>query len=154
MDKVPVVLNPPDRAVLAHDAVFYIIQIVFMGVNLLLDAPLDLLYVIRVDQSGKGVSGIALEFLQVLAAIYPEKGLVGIDQLFIPIRMINEEATGHPRSDLLNDRESLFTEDQIVLIFLFALSHKKPIRPSAVSESPSKFYHFPPPLSSPPMLRF
>ena len=63
MDKMPVVLNPPDDAVLAHNAVFHVVQVVVVRADLPPDAFLHFIQVIRMHHPRKGIPGVRLKFL-------------------------------------------------------------------------------------------
>ena len=47
--------------------------------ELLLDAPLRHLQVLRVDQAGEGIAGVRLKVRQVCAAVDPDERAVGVD---------------------------------------------------------------------------
>ena len=85
------------------------------------------------NQPREIIAGVFLEFLKALAAVYLDESPVGINQLLIPVGVINEEAAGHPRSNLFDDRKCLFTEDQRAPLLLLVLPHK-PIRPSLLNQ--------------------
>ncbi len=148
MDKMSIIVEPPDCAVLSYDAIFHMIQIASICRNLLSDIPLDNGEVLRVNQAGKGISGVFLKFCQILAAEYPDQCLVGIDQPFFLIRMINKETAGHPGGDLLNNRESLLAEDQSERLSLLFLMHKN-MSACSVVYNPVYILPFPDRLSSP-----
>ena len=142
VDKVAVVLDPPDCAVLSDDAVFHVVQLAAVGVYLLLDALLRILLVLRVHQSGEGVAGVSLELLQGLAAVYMDQGLIGVDQTLVPSGMIDKEAAGHPRCDLFNDGKRLFTEQQRMGVCPLAPLHCTHL-PLPLYRHTGKFYHVP-----------
>ena len=62
MNKMSIVLNPPDGPVLPYNAVFHLVQIVAVCKNLLFDAPLGFFYVLWVNQPMKRITGVLLKF--------------------------------------------------------------------------------------------
>ena len=95
LDEVTVVLNPPDGAVLAHDPVFHVIQIVLAGGDLLPDALLHLLQVLGVDHAPEGVPRQLPELRHILALKDPQQPAVGVDNPLPLLRAVDEEPAGH-----------------------------------------------------------
>ena len=104
-DKVPVVLQPADLSVPADYPVLHIVQIVLTVGNLLPDAPLHLLQVLRVDHPPEGIAGQSAELLPAGAAEYPQQRGVGVEDLLLPAGPVDEEAAGHFVDDLHDVRK-------------------------------------------------
>ena len=120
---MPIVSNPPHSAVLPNDVVFHMVQVITVGENLLPDALPGRFHILRVDQPMKCIASIYLKFFQILAAIYLEQRLVGVDQTLFLVGVINEKTARHSCGDLLDNGKSLLAENQRALRFLFVL-HK------------------------------
>ena len=121
---MPVVLDPADLTVPAHNAVFHIVKICFVGDNLLVDALFHLPDILRVDQPGEGIAGIPLKFLQIITAVHPDQRPVGVNQPLVPVGTVDKKPAGHPLCDLFNHWKGLLIEAQGAPLHLFVLVHK------------------------------
>ena len=89
VEKMAVVLDPPDRAVLPAYPVLHIVQVVLAGGYLRPNALLHLLQVLRVHHAPEGVAGEGPEFLHRPALKHPQQGLVGIDDFLSLVRVVD-----------------------------------------------------------------
>ena len=123
VNKVSVVLDPADLPVLPPYAVLYEVQLLLAFRDLEPDALRYPLPVLRMAQPPEGVAGILLEILQIPAAVNPDQSLIGVNQPFLPIGVVDEEAAGHPGGNLLNNGEGLLAEHQRQDLLLFLFLH-------------------------------
>ena len=102
-----VIVHPAHRPVPADDAVFRIVHLGLVALDLLLDGLGHGLKVVRVQHALEGVAGQRPELLPVLAAEDVVHRVVGVQQLAGLLLPVDEEATGHVLADLLDGRKVL-----------------------------------------------
>ena len=107
---VAVVVHPPDRAVLANDAVFRVVQLVIAGFDLLNDGRADSVVILRMHHAAEGEAGQGPEFLLVCAAVDIEYGFVGVNQRLGFLCPIDEKAPGHVPANFPDDGNGIVVQ--------------------------------------------
>ena len=102
-----VVVYPANLAVPADNAVLHIVHALVALFYLLIDGAGDCFIVIGVYHALEGIARQFLEFRKVLAAEDFKDCLVGIEDLFGLLSLVDEEAPGHVPPDFLHHLESL-----------------------------------------------
>ena len=88
------ILHPADGTILPDNAVFHIVQIKAVLLDLLPDAGLHVLYVPRVNHAQERSSGEVLKLLFRLTAEHLEDGPVGVEHLTVVVP-IDKKSPGH-----------------------------------------------------------
>ena len=110
-----VVVDPADRAVLADDPVFHVVHVsTCSSSTCLLNGMRYLLVILRMNHAAEGKAGQSLEVLQAVAAEDIADGLVGVQQLLVLVRLVDEEAAGHVLAELLDHRKALIVKDKLL----------------------------------------
>lgn len=94
-DKMAVILDPADGAVLGRDPVLHVVQVEPAAGDLALDALLHPGQVVGMDDAAEGVPREAAELLQGVTAEDPQKAPVGKDDLLVPAGLIDQKPAGH-----------------------------------------------------------
>ena len=110
---MPIILDPAGLAVFADDSVFDIVKVIFALFDLLFDAFLYSIQVIRMNHSLEGIARQFLKFLYSIATKDPKKSLVHIDDMLLMVRMINEKAPWH----LIHKSDDAIRRMEIILIW-------------------------------------
>jgi hypothetical protein len=93
---MPIIVNPAYITVFRDNPVFHIIQIIRAGGNLLPDTFLHSLQIIRMDNAPKRISRHFPELLQRITVKNPDHSLIGINDFFISVRMVDKKTSRHP----------------------------------------------------------
>ncbi len=115
LGKVTVVIDPSDTAVLADDAVFYMIAVGgILTVDLLPDRLIDLLIVLGMHHSPEGVSRQLAEFFLVFASVHVQHGVVDIQKFHTGIGAIDKKAARYLLSDPFDRRGQITALIQLI----------------------------------------
>ena len=99
VQQMPEILDIPDLALFGADAVAHIIVPLFDEERLCLDLVFDLVQIVRMHHAPERSADILHEFFKGFAAEQADNILLCKEDLFFPLRLVDEESAGQPDRD-------------------------------------------------------
>ena len=105
---VAIIVHPPYEAVFSPDPVFHMVRFIFTFIKLFDDRGIYHIIIIGIHHALKGIAGHPPEVLKVFTAEYLKHSLIGIQNLFRTVSLVDKKAARKMLAYLLQYFQSLF----------------------------------------------